>query len=238
MNTDPVDINCDLGEGLNNEEVIMPLIDSCNIACGGHAGDLPTMLRVIALARQHKVAIGAHPSYPDREHFGRRSLDIDTTDLTAALQQQMEAFENVLTKANGALHHIKAHGALYNDLAVNPKLALSYLEALRSYKNKAVFYVPFDSEIGRLAKSLGYRVAVEAFGDRNYTDELRLVNRKESNALITDKEQVLEHIARIRQGRVRTVGGKELPLKADTICVHSDTDNAVEILKYLKKHLN
>ena len=238
MRNSPVNINCDLGEGLDNEALIMPLIDSCNIACGGHAGDTATMERVIALARKHQVNIGAHPSYPDRENFGRKSLQLPPEVLKASLIQQMAGFAEALGGDLAALHHIKAHGALYNDLAVDEQLAATYLEALEAYKDHAALYVPFDSVIERMAEKRGFKTLIEAFGDRNYTDNLKLVSRKHPEALITDKKKVLQHILAISRGKVKTLEGKQLPIKADTVCIHSDTDNALEILIYLKENLN
>jgi 5-oxoprolinase (ATP-hydrolysing) subunit A len=233
----PVNINCDLGEGLDNEAQLMPLIHSCNIACGGHAGDMATMKRVIDLARNHHVAIGAHPSYPDRENFGRVSLKMDPGQFLEAIRRQMTAFTEALGNRPGLLHHIKAHGALYNDLALSSDLSETYLHALEPYRDQALLYVPFNSVIGRLAAAAGFHTATEAFGDRNYQDDLQLVSRKSPDALITDKKLVLEHVSNILKGKVRTVSGKLVSLHADTICIHSDTENAVEILEYLKNEL-
>lgn len=223
---------------MDNEHLIMPFIHSCNIACGGHAGDAATMKRVIALARENGVEIGAHPSYPDKENFGRVSLSMEKNALTDSIRSQMNAFVVAMGDDARDLHHIKAHGALYNDLAKNRELAETYLEGIETFKDEVVVYVPFDSEIQKVAKEKGFKTAVEAFGDRNYQDDLKLVSRKEPEALITDKREVLAHVKRIAGGCVRTISGKEFPLHADTICIHSDTDNALDILKYLKQHLN
>ncbi|MBL7473371.1 LamB/YcsF family protein [Robertkochia sediminum] len=234
----PVNINCDLGEGLDNEATLMPLIHSCNIACGGHAGDKATMKRVVELARKFGVAIGAHPSYPDREHFGRVSLKMEDEAFKSNLKQQLDDFVEVLGGHTEDLHHIKAHGALYNDLAVNESLARNYLEVLEPYKANTLLYVPFDSVLERMALETGFKVAVEAFGDRNYNDDLTLVSRRDPEALITENKKVLAHVQEILRGWVTTVEGHMKPLKADTICMHSDTANAVANLEYLKMHLN
>ena len=223
---------------MDNEHLIMPFIDSCNIACGGHAGDPTTMKRVISLARENGVEIGAHPSYPDKENFGRVSLNMEQNALTDSIRSQMHAFTEALGAHHRDLHHIKAHGALYNDLAKDRELAEVFLKGISAFREEAVLYVPFDSEIGKVAVEQGFKIAVEAFGDRNYRDDLRLVSRKEPGALITDKGEVLAHVHRISRGYVRTISGNEYPLHADTICIHSDTDNALDILKYLKQHLN
>lgn len=238
MKHPPVNINCDLGEGLDNEATLMPFIHSCNIACGGHAGDMPTMKKVIALARNHQVAIGAHPSYPDREHFGRVSMKLERKELIATLRKQLTDFTEALGGNVKDLHHIKAHGALYNDLAVNEALATWYLEAVEPYKGQALLYVPAASLIGEMAVASGFEIAVEAFGDRNYNDDLTLVSRRDPRALITNKEEVLAHVRELLRGWVTTVNGQMKALNADTICMHSDTEHAEEILEYLKIQLN
>lgn len=237
MTHPPVNINCDLGEGLGNEAQLMPLIHSCNIACGGHAGDRVTMKRVVALARQHGVAIGAHPSYPDREHFGRVSMKMEAEALRATVRRQLEDFVEALGGTAEDLHHIKAHGALYNDLAKSEALSHAYLEALEGYRHVRL-YAPCGSVLGELAANRGFPVVWEAFGDRNYHDDLSLVSRKDPRGVISEKKEVLDHVRGILDGWVITVEGHRKPLKADTVCMHSDTENALEILNYLKIKLN
>ncbi|MDH5475806.1 MAG: LamB/YcsF family protein, partial [Cyclobacteriaceae bacterium] len=166
-----IDVNCDVGEGVNNEELLMPYISSCNIACGGHAGGLETMTNVVSLAIKHNVKIGAHPSYPDRENFGRKSMVISDEDLAITIVKQIKTLEKVVSTSERQLHHIKPHGALYNDIAKNTALANVFLDAIASYRNTCALYVPFTSEIAHEALKRNFKVVYEAFADRNYNDD-------------------------------------------------------------------
>ncbi|MFD2098474.1 5-oxoprolinase subunit PxpA [Flagellimonas iocasae] len=234
-----IDINCDVGEGVGNEAEIFPFISSCNIACGGHAGNTETMTQIVKLAQHHNVKIGAHPSYPDRENFGRQVMDISKQELQKSIIEQLKSFGAILTQEGGEMHHIKAHGALYNQTAKDKNLAETYLEAIQEYKTQTVLYVPFGSVIAELALQQGFDIWYEAFGDRNYNSDLSLVNRKQANALIQDPEQVLEHIlAIIKEGHVRAVSGEFINIDAKTLCIHGDTPSALEILMYLSQEFS
>lgn len=233
-----VDLNCDLGEGVGNEAAIMPLISSCNIACGGHAGDPVIMAEVITLALKHNVAIGAHPSYPDRKNFGRKTMTLKGDEFIQTIQQQIAALRQLLDKAGATLHHIKAHGALYNDLAVNPDLADRYLDAVDAYKDGAKLFVPYNSVLADKAVKAGFTIWYEAFADRNYTKELTLVPRNRPGALITDPQAVLDHLLRmVIHQEVRTLDNTVSKIQAQTYCLHGDTPNALEILTYLSHSL-
>ena len=233
-----IDLNADVGEGLNNEKDLFPYISSCSIACGGHAGDAQTMQEVVELAIKHKVKIGAHPSYLDRKNFGRKSIKLSRPELISTIREQIESLLCVLERTKTSLHHIKPHGALYNDLAKDPELANWFLEAIEPYKNGVKIYVPYGSAIAGLAEISGWSLCLEAFGDRNYNDDLSLVSRSEPEALIHDPDQVLQHILPIiLEGRIVTRTGHEKTIKAETICLHGDTDNVLEILMYLAREL-
>lgn len=233
-----LDINCDVGEGLNNEEAIMPYMSSCSIACGGHAGDEKTMKEVIRLALHFNVKIGAHPSYPDKENFGRKSMLLAEDDFIKTIRAQVHSLHTALKVQGGHLHHIKAHGALYNDLAIHAELAEMYLNALSEYKKEVIFYVPYGSVIGDLAARRGFKTWIEAFGDRNYNPNLTLVSRSLPNAVIKDANEVCAHIVRMaEEGKVKTIDGSLKSIQARTYCIHSDTDNAERILEELYKTL-
>ena len=233
-----IDINCDVGEGIGNEEAILPLISSCNIACGGHAGDKETMTRTVILAKEHKVLVGAHPSYPDTENFGRSTMAIDSDRLSLSIQNQIKGLQSILDHEQVTLHHIKAHGALYNDLAKDESLAENYLSAIKAYKSSVHLYVPPNSVIAELARDRGFSVKFEAFADRNYNEDLSLVSRKLPNAVINEPKAVLNHLARmVKQGMVVTLNGVECAMNADTYCLHGDTPNAFQILMYLSNEL-
>ncbi|NNJ89656.1 MAG: 5-oxoprolinase subunit PxpA, partial [Eudoraea sp.] len=225
-------------EGLHNEAQLFPFISSCNLACGGHAGDPETMKQVIALAIKHDIKIGAHPSYPDREHFGRKSMSLPPEELQESIRAQVRQLDTLLKDQGASMHHIKAHGALYNDLAKDKTLALTYLESILPYKDTISLYVAFGSVIADEAVKIGFDITYEAFGDRNYTKDLSLVPRSEANALITDPKRVLDHLlSMIQKDEVLIPGGKRVPIIADTLCIHGDTDGVYEILMYLSEEL-
>ena len=167
-----IDINCDVGEGVTHEHLLYPFISSCSIACGGHTGVTDSMRKAVLLAKAEDVKVGAHPSYPDRENFGRKVIDMADDDLQASIAAQMQNFVSVLHQENVMMHHIKPHGALYNQIAKNKRLATIFLEAVEDYRAEAILYVPYASQIAEVADRRGFRIKFEAFGDRNYNDDL------------------------------------------------------------------
>ncbi len=234
-----IDINCDVGEGVGNESKLFPLISSCNIACGGHAGSVDTIRTCLKLAQKYQVHIGAHPSYPDKENFGRIPMDISENDLIESIRDQMHLFLNECKKVGASLHHIKPHGALYNEIANDENKAKTFLYAIESFKASIFLYVPFNSKIHDLALLDNFKVKREAFADRNYNTDLSLVSRKKGNALITEGENVLQHVLLMyKENLVETITGKKLPLLADTYCIHGDTPSAFQILTYITEHLS
>ena len=234
-----ININCDLGEGLNNEHIILPLIDSCNVACGGHAGDNASMIQCVEISIRNKVKIGAHPSYPDKINFGRKKINIPPSELSISIISQIESLEAISNSYGVTLNHIKAHGALYNQMIIDADLSNFYLDTIEEFKNKYSIYVPYKSEIEKLALKRGFSIVYEVFGDRNYNDDLSLVSRDSENALITDPETVIEHINTIKEtNTVKTINGNFQKIKFDTICIHSDTNNSIDILKKINKEFN
>jgi UPF0271 protein len=234
-----ININCDLGEGLNNEHIILPLIDSCNVACGGHAGDNASMIECVEISIRNKVKIGAHPSYPDKINFGRKKINIPPSELSISIISQIESLEAISNSYGVTLNHIKAHGALYNQMIIDADLSNFYLDTIEEFKNKYSIYVPYKSEIEKLALKRGFSIVYEVFGDRNYNDDLSLVSRDSENALITDPETVIEHINTIKEtNTVKTINGNFQKIKFDTICIHSDTNNSIDILKKINKEFN
>ena len=233
-----IDINCDVGEGIGNEADLLPLISSCNIACGGHAGDDVSMTQVVKLAKQYGVRIGAHPSYPDKENFGRFSMDIGSTELTKSIKAQIHALKTILHKEQVSLNHIKPHGALYNDLAKNEAIADLFLKAIASYRESVVLYAPPGSVIAKKAIKNDFKVKLEAFADRSYNQDLSLVSRKLPNAVLNDPKIVLHHLVKmVNENKVVTINGKESHIEADTYCLHGDTPNALQIIMYLSQEL-
>ncbi len=233
-----IDINCDLGEGAGNDALIMPFISSCNIACGGHAGDDDTMKETIKLALENNVKIGAHPSFPDSENFGRLEMDIPNDELTTIIIEQIIRLKTLVEEKGGKLHHIKPHGALYNRAAVNDSTAEAILDAMVAFEERYILYVPYQSVIATKAQERNIPIIYEVFADRNYNDDLTLVSRKQSNAVLSNPDQILEHVVRmIKERKVKTVTGKLAPIERGTLCVHGDNPRAVEIVSFLDKGL-
>lgn len=227
-----IDINSDLGEGMGIDAQIMPFISSCNIACGGHAGDIQTMETTIDLAQKHQVKIGAHPSYPDRENFGRKPIAMDLGQLSNSLLEQIRTLESLVHKKRTTLHHIKPHGALYNEAAVNPKIAQLIIDLVKNHFPQCFLYVPDRSAIAQLAEKNHLKIMYEVFADRNYQDDLTLVSRQNPNAVFKDPKIVEEHLLRmVNERQVKTITGSLKPIKVDTICVHGDNPEALALSK-------
>ncbi|MFK8059948.1 MAG: 5-oxoprolinase subunit PxpA [Polaribacter sp.] len=234
-----IDVNCDLGEGIVNEHLLIPFISSCNIACGGHFGDANSIDKTIELAIEKNVLIGAHPSFPDKKNFGRKVMQISDDELKLSIQNQLDLFLERLSKLKGKLHHIKPHGALYNLIAEDEKAAENFIESIKKYLKDVFLYVPYNSEIEKVALKNNIKIKYEAFADRNYNDNLKLVSRKEENAVITKSKEVLNHILKmVSDGKVKTISGIEKTIKVDTFCVHGDNENSLEILKYASEELS
>ncbi len=232
-----VDINCDLGEGMSNDAQIMPYISSCNIACGGHYGDKSSISETIKLALKYKVNIGAHPSFPDKENFGRKIMDISESDLYESLCQQILIFSQICKEEGARLHHVKLHGALYNLAAKDPITAKIVVKSLNATCSGARIYTPYQSELARLAKS-NFKVIYEAFADRRYHSNLQLVSRDRDDAVITDLDDAWKHLYNmLENGKVKTVEGESISIKADTFCVHGDQPEAVNLVQYIAKKL-
>ncbi len=231
-----ININCDLGEGLDVAPQIMPLIGAANIACGGHAGDNETMASCIRIAQAHNVLIGMHPGYPDRENFGRRTMKMTTLDIWDMLAAQISTFMQIAQKLEAEIHHIKLHGALYHDVAYDEGLSRIFISVLKNYSDDWVIFCPPESVLAETATHSGYTVWNEGFLDRNYGDDGKLLSRLEASALITDPELAWKHADHIlKTGKVKTVSGLEWPLKVDTLCIHGDNPKAIEILTYFQE---
>lgn len=233
-----IDINADVGEGMQNEHLLMPYLSSCNIACGGHFGTEETISETVKIAKSNNVKVGAHPSFPDIKNFGRELLDISPKDLIESIQNQIALFLNVASKHQLKMNHIKAHGALYNTIAIDEYLAAIYLTAIANYVQDCFLFVPYNSVIAKKAIEKNINIKYEVFADRNYNNDYSLVSRKLDNALITDEKQVLEHVLfMVNYKKVKTINHKEIPIKADTFCIHGDTKNAAQTLEYLVEEL-
>ncbi|OIQ36026.1 MAG: lactam utilization protein LamB [Bacteroidetes bacterium MedPE-SWsnd-G1] len=225
-------LNSDVGEGAKNEKDIFPYLFYCNIACGGHIGTINSMTEMVTLALENKVLIGAHPSYPDKENFGRKSMNISEESLINSIRNQINALKDITTKLGTSIHHIKPHGALYNDISKDEIKATLFLKAILPFKDSFKLLIPNNSIIEQLALKNGFSIVREAFADRNYNNDLSLVSRDNENALISDKLEMINHVKLIlNTSQVKTINNQKLKLVADTFCIHSDTPKALELIK-------
>lgn len=228
----------DLGEGGSHDKVLLNYATSCNIACGGHAGDATSIMQTLHWAQAAAVAVGAHPSYPDRLHFGRKSLPMATGELEASLLEQLGMFAKALKELNLSWHHIKPHGALYNDLSENVELGNRFISVLGQLQFDGIIYALAGSSWARQLLEAGYDVWEEAFVDRTYGDSGHLVSRKESHAVLTTAKAVQEQTQQLLSGYVITHSGKFLAVSSQTLCLHSDTPNATVFAPLVAQIIN
>ncbi|WP_420605949.1 5-oxoprolinase subunit PxpA [Novosphingopyxis sp.] len=230
--TSSIDLNADLGEMPESQDrdiAILDVVSSCNIACGGHAGDAASMAVMLEAAKTRGVATGAHPSYPDRENFGRRSLAIDGQALADSLREQIEAFADAARAAGCAVHHVKPHGALYNDMADDPVLARLVARTSAEALPGTPLVGLAESAVDTAARNAGLPFIAEAFVDRAYTSTARLVPRSEKGAVISELSARAAQALALATGKpIRASDGSELHLSAATLCLHSDSDAALQ----------
>ena len=223
-----IDLNCDMGEGYDSDALIMPFISSANIACGYHAGDENTMIRTISLARKQGVAIGAHPSYPDRENFGRKKMSLSADEVYQLVTDQLRILHDIASDMGMPLHHVKPHGALYNTAASDSAIATAIAHAVADFDARMILYGLANSASGPAAQKLGLKFWNEAFADRTYTDEGLLTPRSETGALIENDEAAIAQVWQMLEaGTVLSTNEKAVSLEPDTICIHGDGAHAV-----------
>lgn len=233
------DINCDLGEGIGNEHQIMPWITSCNIACGGHFGNKATVSETIFLAKKYNVKIGAHPSYLDHENFGRKSRYNSKKEFQDSIKDQLNLFKTVLDEVNVNWHHIKAHGALYNEMAQNLDLAMEFLEVIDEYPQISLIYLPAGArKVIDLFKSYNYTVWKEGFADRRYESDYSLSSRSLEGSVFLNVSEVRNQVLELFKGEVTTRTGKKIFLDIDTLCLHSDTPDSSFYAKEIHNLIN
>ncbi len=235
-------LNCDLGESfgmwkMGLDEQVMPHIDMANIACGFHAGDADVMANTLALAKQQKVMVGAHPSYPDKQGFGRRSMAMSEKELTNCLHYQIAAIDGMAAVHGLTLEYVKPHGALYNDMMSNEQTLNIVMRAVASYAKPLKLMILATNQAAKhkvQAKELELELILEAFADRQYTDEGKLVARSlagsvhDKAALMAQVKQLVEH------GTVTTRSGQQLALDADSLCVHGDNEAGIALIQEIK----
>ncbi|MCT9126297.1 5-oxoprolinase subunit PxpA [Cupriavidus gilardii] len=233
-----IDLNADLGEGCGSDEALLALISSANVACGWHAGDASTMLQTVQWALAKGVAIGAHPSYPDRENFGRTEMQRDPRDIYADVLYQIGALAAIVKAQGGRLAHVKAHGALYNQAARNRAQAQAIVDAVRDFDPQLVFFGLAGSVMIEAAREAGLTVKEEVFADRGYNSDGSLVRRGTPGALLDDDEAVLaQTLSMVREHKVRAIDGQWIPIQADTVCLHGDGPHALAFAQRIRDRL-
>jgi UPF0271 protein len=237
-----IDLNCDMGEGMENDEAIMPFVSSANIACGYHAGDEQIMRRTVELALAHGVAIGAHPSYADRENFGRVDMlykpGIRLADLPQLLTDQLTVLKKICDEYGVPLHHVKPHGALYNRAARDAAVSAVLCETIRQFDPSLLLYGLSGSLMRIQAERCGLRFVQEVFADRNYMPDGSLAPRSEGHALIEDPARAAQQVLTLlRDGNVTTTSGAMIRLAAETVCIHGDGPHAAAMARSINQEL-
>jgi 5-oxoprolinase (ATP-hydrolysing) subunit A len=232
------DFNCDLGEGAAHDEEILPFITSANIACTYHAGDEELMKKTVSLCTKYNVAIGAHPSFPDRENFGRTDMHLSPAEIYELVTRQVLLMKKIAADAGLPVHHVKPHGALYNMASKSITISSVIALAVKDCDEKLILYGLSGSHLVKEAKKIGLRTCSEVFADRTYRDDGRLTPRSKPEALITETSIALQQVLQmINEGTVTTTGGKKIPVQADTVCIHGDGEQALEFAKAIHQAL-
>jgi 5-oxoprolinase (ATP-hydrolysing) subunit A len=233
-----IDLNCDMGEGMNDDALIMPFISSANIACGYHAGDEETIRKTIALAMEYNVSVGAHVSFFDKENFGRSEISLSAGEIHDLVTKQLIIIKKISDSLGVKLRHVKPHGALYNMSAKNAVLAKTIAQAIKDLDGNLILFGLSDSHSIIEAKKTGLKTASEVFADRTYQDNGSLTPRTQPHALIESTDKAVQQVLQmIKQGTVATVSGKQIPIIAETVCIHGDGKYAVEFAKKIYENL-
>lgn len=226
-----VDLNCDMGEGMANDALLMPLISSANIACGYHAGDENLMQQTIELALAHQVKIGAHPSFPDRDNFGRTNMQFTAVEVTDMVKTQIELLSTIASKMNARLHHVKPHGALYNMASKDKTLSAAICTAILETNPKLVVYAQSGSALIVMAESMNLSACSEVFADRSYQSDGSLTPRSQAHALLQTEQEVIAQVLQMVLQQTVTAENKVISVKAETICIHGDGVHALDFAK-------
>jgi UPF0271 protein len=233
-----IDLNADLGEGEATDAELLRIVSSCNVACGGHAGDATTMEATIRRALDNGVVVGAHPGYPDREGFGRRSRFAEGDGLRHSLKHQLMTFEAIANEVGAAISHVKPHGTLYTDAVTDRGLAEIIAQAVAGVSGKPALVGQAGTEFEAVAKTYDLEFIAEAFIDRAYQPNGRLVPRTEVGAVHADIERIKgQAISLAVAGSVTALNGAEIEVRADTLCIHGDTPGAAEAARVVRQAL-
>ena len=238
-----ININCDLGEksklhNNENDPFLLKIVNSANVACGYHAGDEQTMDQVVKISIENNVSIGAHPSFNDPENFGRKRMNLSSSDVRKLIIDQYEILQRIAFNHNENVTHIKPHGALNNMACEDLDLAIVIAKAINDIDKNMIYLVPTGSKMEIAAKKLNMKIACEIFADRNYEDDGNLISRSKTNALITDPEMAKKHVlSMVRNQAINCLSGKQIPCEIDSVCIHGDNKSSLDTALSIKDNL-
>jgi len=238
-----ININCDLGEksklhNNENDPFLLGIVNSASIACGYHAGDEETMDQVVKISKENNVSIGAHPSFNDPENFGRKRMNLSSSEIRKLIIDQYEILQRIAFNHNENVTHVKPHGALNNMACEDIELATTIAKAVHDIDKSMIYLVPTGSKMEIAAKKLNMRIACEIFADRNYEDDGNLVSRSKKNALITDPETAKIHVlSMVKNQAINCLSGKQIPCEIDSVCIHGDNKSSLDTAKSIKLNL-
>ena len=243
IKTMEININCDLGEkskhhSNKHDPELLKIVNSANVACGFHAGDEDTMDQVVQISKDNGVSIGAHPSFNDPENFGRKRINLSSLEIKKLIIDQYEILQNIASKHNEIVSHIKPHGALNNMACEDIELATTLAKTIKDISKDLIYLVPTGSKMEVAAKTLNMKIACEIFADRNYEDDGNLVSRKKSHALITDPELARNHVlSMVKNQAINCHSGKQIPCEIDSVCIHGDNASSLATANSIKNNL-
>ena len=238
-----ININCDLGESsklhsTENDPILLNIVNSANIACGYHAGDKITMEKTIEISKKNNVSIGAHPSFDDKENFGRKRLNLSSFEISKLIIDQINILSKIADDKGTKVTHVKPHGALNNMACESYDLAKIISDSILKVNRDLIFLVPTGSQMETAGIKLGLKVATEIFADRNYEDDGNLISRSKPNALITDPEIAKKHVLNmVNNQSINCLSGKKIPCEIDSVCIHGDNPSSLNTAKMIKQNL-
>jgi len=238
-----ININCDLGEkskfhSIENDPELLNIVNSANIACGYHAGDVDTMHMVIKISKSNGVSIGAHPSFNDPDNFGRKRMNLSSLEIRKLIIEQYAILQNIASKHGENVSHVKPHGALNNMACEDIELATTIAKAIHEIDKNLIYLVPTGSKMELAAKKLDMNIACEIFADRNYEDDGNLVSRSKSHALITNPEEAKKHVlSMVKNQAINCHSGKQIPCEIDSVCIHGDNESSLATAESIKENL-
>ena len=238
-----ININCDLGEksklhSNKHDPELLKIVNSANVACGFHAGDKDTMSEVIQISKANGVSIGAHPSFNDPENFGRKRINLSSSEIRKLIIDQYDILQNIASNHGEFVSHIKPHGALNNMACEDSELANTLAKTIKEINQDLIYLVPTGSKMEEEAKKLNMKIACEIFADRNYEDDGNLVSRKKPNALITNPEEAKKHVLNmVKNQALNCHSGKQIPCEIDSVCIHGDNESSLATAVSIKNEL-